>query len=184
MCLKPIISPSRVSHERNLKCVGILHFLKHNLFNLLFLLRQNREVEFVVHLQNHLRLDALATETLVSSIHSNLDDIGCRALYRSVYGIALGKVAHGSIVRSNVGQIASTMEEGFGIAVFTCQLLGLLHIVVHLRECLEIAIDELFSLVAAYLQTFGMTKDSNAVDYTEIGTFGLGALVECNIIYI
>ena len=102
-------------------------------------------------------------------------------MYRGVYGVALGKVAHGGVVGCDVGQIAAAVEEGLGVAVLSSQLLGLLHIGVHLRECLEVAVYKLLGLVATYLQTLCQAKDGYAVYYAEVGTLGLGALVAANV---
>ena len=54
MRFEPVLAPTRVSHERHVQRIGVLHLFDNNLFYTLFLLRQDGEVEFVVHLQNHL----------------------------------------------------------------------------------------------------------------------------------
>ena len=54
MRFEPVLAPTRVSHERHVQRIGVLHFFDNNLFYTLLLLRQDGEVEFVVHLQNHL----------------------------------------------------------------------------------------------------------------------------------
>ena len=54
MRFEPVIAPTRVSHERHVQRIGVLHLFDNNLFYTLLLLRQDGEVEFVVHLQNHL----------------------------------------------------------------------------------------------------------------------------------
>ena len=54
MRFEPVLAPTRVSHERHMQRIGILHLFNNNLFYTLLLLRQDGEVEFVVHLQNHL----------------------------------------------------------------------------------------------------------------------------------
>ena len=54
MRFEPVLAPTRVSHERHVQRIGVLHLFDNNLFYTLLLLRQDGEVEFVVHLQNHL----------------------------------------------------------------------------------------------------------------------------------
>ena len=54
MRFEPVLAPTRVSHERHVQRIGVLHLFDNNLFDTLLLLRQDGEVEFVVHLQNHL----------------------------------------------------------------------------------------------------------------------------------
>ena len=137
MCLKPVLAPARIGYERHLQRVGVLHFFYYDLLNKLFLLWQNREVEFVVHLQNHLRTDALAAEALVDAHHRYLYDVGGRALYRCVDGVALGEVAHGGVVRSDVGQVAAAVEERLGVAMVARQLLSLLHVLVYAGNVLK-----------------------------------------------
>ena len=69
-------------------------------------------------------------------------------MYGCIDGVALGKVAHDGVVGVDVGQVAATVEQGLGIAMFAGDGLGLFHIVVPLREGLEVAVDELARLVA------------------------------------
>ena len=54
MRFEPVLAPTGVSHERHVQRIGVLHLFDNNLFYTLLLLRQDGEVEFVVHLQNHL----------------------------------------------------------------------------------------------------------------------------------
>ena len=54
MRFEPVLAPTRVCHERHVQRIGVLHLFDNNLFYTLLLLRQDGEVEFVVHLQNHL----------------------------------------------------------------------------------------------------------------------------------
>jgi DNA polymerase I len=56
--------------------IGILHFLYHDFLYLLFFLWINREVEFIVYLDDHLTLDALCLESVEDLHHGNLDDVG------------------------------------------------------------------------------------------------------------
>ena len=54
MRFEPVLAPTGVCHERHVQRICVLHFFDNNLFYTLLLLRQDGEVEFVVHLQNHL----------------------------------------------------------------------------------------------------------------------------------
>ena len=54
MRFEPVLAPTRVSHEWHVQRIGVLHLFDNNLFYTLLLFRQDGEVEFVVHLQNHL----------------------------------------------------------------------------------------------------------------------------------
>ena len=53
MRFEPVLAPTGVCHERHVQRIGVLHLFDNNLFYTLLLLRQDGEVEFVVHLQNH-----------------------------------------------------------------------------------------------------------------------------------
>ena len=114
--------------------------------------------------------------------HGNFYDVGSRALYWGVYGVALSKVAHGGVARVDVGQVASAVEEGLGVTLLSCCLLGRLHVELHLGEGLEVAVDELLSLVARDLKSLSQTEHRYAVYYAEVGTFGLCALVACDAV--
>ena len=74
------------------------------------------EVEFVVHLKNHLTADAFFLETLEDADHRHLDDVGSSTLDRCIDGIALSKAPYGGIAAVDVGQIAAAVEEGLHIA--------------------------------------------------------------------
>ena len=137
-----------------------------------------------MHLENHPRPYSFLAETLVNLYHSNLYDVSGGALYGRVDGVALGKVAHGGVVRGDVRQIAAAMEECLGVAVLAGKLLSLLHVSVHVGERLEVAVDELLGLVSADLQSFSQTEDRDAVDDAEVGSLGLRALVAAYVLYL
>ena len=103
--------------------------------------------------------------------HSYLDDIGSSALNRGIDGITLGKATHGSVLRVDIRQIATTTEEGSDVALFAGNLLRLFHVVVYLREGLEVTVNQHLSLFSRNIQTFSQTKDSDAIDDTEVGPF-------------
>ena len=80
MCFKPILSPTAISHQWHLHAECALHLFEHNFLHLLFLFGINTEVEFVMHLQYHLRANAFELESVVDIDHRHLDDIGGSAL--------------------------------------------------------------------------------------------------------
>ena len=102
-------------------------------------------------------------------------------MYWGVDGVALCEVADGGVVRVDVGQIAAAVEECLRVAFCPCGLLTLLHVLRHLRERREIAVNQLCRLRPAYVQTFGESEDRYAVDDAEVGTFGFGSLVACHV---
>lgn len=145
---EPVGAPPCVCDEGYGEGAGRLHLFDDKLLYPTLLFGHDGEVEFVVYLEYHLRAQAFGFHATVDAYHGYFDDVGGGALYGGVDGVALGKVADDGVVGVDVGQVAATVEQGLGIAVLARGLLGLFHIVVHLREGLEIAVDELARLVA------------------------------------
>ena len=177
MCLKPVFAPSAICFQGDVHAVCFLHFFDDDLLHAFFFFRIDAEVQFVVYLQNHFRQDSLSLEATMDAYHRHLYYIGCRALNRCIYGVALCKATHRGVMGIDVGKIASAMEQCFGIAHCTCPLDALVHIFLHLGEGLEVTGNQLFSLVAAYLQTLCQSEHSDAVDDAEVGALGLRSLV-------
>ena len=99
MCFEPVGTEATVGNEGHIEGVSVLHLLDDDAFNDLFLLRINGEVEFVVHLQDHLAPDALFPEAVEDTDHGHLDDVGSSALDRGIDGVTLGKATHGGVLR-------------------------------------------------------------------------------------
>ena len=97
MCFKPVLTEAGVCHQGHSHVEGILHLFNDDTLHFFLLLRIDREVEFVVYLENHLTLDALGLKAIEDMNHSYLDDIGGSALNRGVDGITLCKATNGSI---------------------------------------------------------------------------------------
>ena len=109
--------------------------------------------------------------------HGHLDDIGSRALDGGVDGVALGKATYSGVLRVDIGQVAATAEEGSDVALLARHLFRLLHVVVHLWEGVEVAVNQHLSLVARDVEALGQAKHGDAVDDAEVGTFRLRSLV-------
>ena len=133
MCFKPILSPTAISHQWHLHAECALHLFEHNFLHLLFLFGINTEVEFVVHLQYHLRANAFELESVVDIDHRHLDDVGGSALDRCIDGISLGKSTYGGITRINVLEVSFALEQCFHIFLLSRCLLGFFHIFLHLN---------------------------------------------------
>ena len=52
--LEPVLAPSAVGDEGNAEGISVLHLLDNDALYELFLLGNDREIEFVVHLKYHL----------------------------------------------------------------------------------------------------------------------------------
>ena len=129
-----------------------------------------------MYLEDHLRADALVLEPLPDAYHGQLDDVGLAALDGRVDGVALGKASHGGVARRDVGQVATAAEESLGITLLACHLLRLLHILLHLGEGGEIAVDELAGLAVVDAHALCQAVGGDAVDDAEVGLLGLFAL--------
>lgn len=50
---QPVFTPTAIGYQWNPQRISVLHLFHHDAFNLLFLLGQHAEIEFVVYLKNH-----------------------------------------------------------------------------------------------------------------------------------
>ena len=97
MGFEPIVPPPCIGYEGHPEFAGFLHFFQHDAFHHFLFFRIDGEVEFVVYLQDEFRTEVGVFEAAVYAYHGHLDDVGSRALYGGVDGIALGKGAHGVV---------------------------------------------------------------------------------------
>ena len=56
MCFEPVVAPAGIGNQRNTQRKCALHLFHHQPFHALFLFGNDREVQFIVHLQYHLAL--------------------------------------------------------------------------------------------------------------------------------
>ena len=117
----------------------------------------------------------------MDAYHGNLNDVCLRTLYRSVDGIAFGKTTYGTVLRVDIWQIATALEDSLGIAFFACRLFSFFHVFVHLWEGNEIVFDELFSLSIVYFHTLCQAIGCYTIDDTKVGLLSLLTLCACNV---
>ena len=132
-----------------------------------------------MHLDNHLAPDAFCSESVEDADHSHFDDVCLRALDRGIDGIALGKSSYSTILAVDVWQVATAVEEGFGIAFLSCYFLCLLHVSLNTREGAEVVFYDLLCLSVFDVHALGKTEGRDAVDDAEVGSFCLLALCIC-----
>ena len=154
MSFEPVTPPPCVGDERHFQRIGILHLLHYYSFHHFLLFWIDGEVEFVMNLQYHLRLDVFFLEPFIYPYHCHLDDVGCRSLYWCVDGISLGESPYSGVSAIDVGQVSSTFEEGLYISFFSCHLLAFLHVFLHFRERFKIPVNELPCFSPVYFQSF------------------------------
>ena len=116
MRFEPVFTPAGIGNEGNFQGKGALHFLKDQPFHTLFLFRKNREVEFVVYLQNHFALQSFILHPFIDANHGHFNDVGSRTLDGCVDGISLSKAPYGGVVGVDIRQIATAVEHRFGIS--------------------------------------------------------------------
>ena len=117
MCFKPVFAYTTIGNEGHGERNYPLHFRKYDIANLLHLVFRHVEVEFVMHLHNHLCAERFArprvffgVQTPVDTHHRHLDNVCCGTLNGRIDGIALSKRTHGGVVLKNVWQIAFASE--------------------------------------------------------------------------
>ena len=131
------------------------------------------EVEFVMHLKYHFRLQSLCLEALVDAHHSYLDDVCRGALDRRIDGISLCYGADCAVARRVVWLVAATMIQRLGVAFLGCRLLAFLHKGVDAGESGEVAVYQCFSFAAVNAHILCQTKDRYAIDDAEISSLCL-----------
>ena len=106
--LQPV-GPRADAHLERDAQLGVdgLHRRAHEVGDFVEFVQRDVEIEFVMHLQQDLGAKATAAQLLLEAYHSDLDEVGGRALQRGVDGVALGIAAHDGIGAVDVGQGAS-----------------------------------------------------------------------------
>ena len=90
MRVKPVAGGAVTGGEPDVAVIDALHLFDDDALHALEFVRDDIKVKFVVHLQDHLGLDALVLETFVDAHHGKFDDVGRSTLNGRVDGIALG----------------------------------------------------------------------------------------------
>ena len=161
---------------------GILHLRHDDVAYAVDLRSRHIEVEFVMHLHDHLRLQFFFFEAPMDRDHRHLDDVGSGALDRCVDRIAFGERTDRGILRVDVRQVTLASEEGLGVTALTGYFFLILNVIDHPREGSEIVINELFGFGARAVKLLRQTERGNAVDNTEIGCFGTPPLLFADLV--
>ena len=82
--------------------IDTFHLLDDDALDAVELAGDDVKVEFVMHLQDHLGLDAFLLETVVDAHHRQLDDVGSGALDGRIDGVALAETSHHCVSRIDV----------------------------------------------------------------------------------
>ena len=89
MSFKPVLAYSAVGDKGYREMDGILHLRYYDLTHFLYFRLRYIEIQFVMHLHDHLRLEVLFFQSPMDGHHRYLDDIRRRTLYRCIDGIPL-----------------------------------------------------------------------------------------------
>ena len=173
---QPVLSPTGVSNQWDAELASVLHLREDDVLDLVFLFGIDAEVEFVVHLQDHLGAYAFFFEASPDAYHGNLDDVGFRTLNGRIDGIALSEAAHGAVFGIYVRQIASPAKHRLGVFLLACCRDGTFHKCMDLGEGSEIVLNELPCLTVGNAHALCQTKGRDAVDDAEVGLLSLLAL--------
>ena len=135
-----------------------------------------------MYLQDHTTLEPSLTDGSIEADHSELDEVGGRALEGGVDGVALGIATDDGVRAIDVGEATAALQEGGDIAA----LLGFgddtLHIARHARVGGEVAIDELLGFLAGDGESFAQTEGGDAVDDAEVGGLGSAAHIAIDLL--
>ena len=142
---------------------------------LLDLVLRHFEHQFVVHLQQHLRVELLLRQRLVHADHGAADDVGGGALQPRIDRGALVEGADRGVRGADVGIVAFAAEQRHHIAVLFRERLGLLHVVADAGEALEIFLDVGAGLLARDAELVGEAEGGDAVDDAEVDRLGAAA---------
>ena len=104
-------------------------------------------------------------------------------MYWRVDGVALSEAAHGVVARLDVGQVSAAAKHGLGIAFLPRAVFGLLHVLMHLWERVEIVVDKLPGLLVAYVHSLSQSEGRDAIYYAEVGLLGLLALSVAHVLH-
>ena len=128
-----------------------------------------------MHLQQHAGIQLLFRKRGRQADHRTADDIGRRTLNRRIDGGALGTAAQARVFRSNLADMHPAPEQGFDIAMFAREGLGLFHVIANARKTLKIFLDVLIGLTARDAELIGKAEGGDAVDDAEIDRLGPAA---------
>ena len=111
---EPVGTGATFRLQAHLAVIGVGHELRHQLLHYLLFAGRHVEVELIVHLHNHARAEAAAFHLGKDVYHGSLDDVGRRALYGGVDGVAFGISAHRGVVAVDVGlHTSATAVSGY-----------------------------------------------------------------------
>ena len=153
----------------------LLHHLLDHRQRLLDLVLRHLEHQFVVHLQQHLRVELLLRERGVHADHGAADDVGGGALQPRVDRGALVEGADRGVGVRDVGVVALAAEQREHVAVLLGERLGLVHVVADAGEALEIFLDVGAGLLARDAELVGEPERRDAVDDAEVDRLGAAA---------
>src|ERR1051326_1438185 len=142
MRFQPIIPDPDFHFDGHRKGKGLLH-LSQNYFPcpLLFALR-DLEDKFVVHLEQHRRIDFFFPKDVVDFYHRDLDHVCGRSLNRHVDRLSLGVAADVEVPAVDVREVSPPADEGGHIAILPCLLQRVEDVLVDLRKPFEVPRDE------------------------------------------
>ena len=135
------------------------------------------EHQFVVHLHDHLRALALRVQRLLHRHHAHLDEVGGGTLHGGVDGGTLGPGAARAVGTVDLGQVEPPAEHRFHIASRLGLGLGVVHVVAHPREALEVAVDVVLGRRVVDAQRLRQAIAAHAVDEPEVDDLGVAALL-------
>src|SRR5215467_3967554 len=116
----PPVRPRTDFHfKRNFQLIHAFHLLLHQFRERALLPGRGLEQQFIVHLQDHLRLHLFLAQPLVNSDHRQLDQVRRRTLQRRVQRRSLREIAQLDLRRQDLRYGPDPAEQSARFAAFT-----------------------------------------------------------------
>ncbi len=108
----PVGAEAQVGNQGHIELDHAFHLGADQLIDFFGLVAGNVEEQFVVHLENHARLEIALPDFAVERDHGQLDEVGGGALEGRVDRGALGESARIGVAALDIGNGAKPAEEG------------------------------------------------------------------------
>src|SRR5947209_20082778 len=144
----PVLARPDLDFERHVKLHRRLHLALEDVGHPPRLLLRRFDEQLVVHLHDHLRLEARRAQRLVNPEHGDLDDVAGRPLNRHVDGLALGARADVAVAVADGRDGAYAAVDGAHDTGLARLLRHLLHEPAHPGISPVVVLDDLLGLLA------------------------------------
>src|SRR5581483_395575 len=172
--IAPVGPEGKIGDEWNIELDHAFHLRTHQRANLFCLVEGHFEEQFVMHLQNHARLEIAFCQLAIERDHRQLNQIGSCALQRRIDGRTLGKAALVGVATLDVRNRSQPSEERAYKAIFPRLRQRLFDERFYTFIPSEVALDISFRFRLRNAKLRRQSEGGDAIDDTEV--HGLGAI--------